>query len=158
MKPGRDKVGSPVVRCPEEIPCNVCEPACPSGALRIGQDIVGKVEFSEQRCTGCGLCVAACPALAITLVNKTYTREEALVTFPYERLPIPEEGDIVLAVDDKGKPLTSVRVVRVDKRKNYDRTVLVSVALSREDLERVRDIILPLERHREVDEEKCAAA
>jgi len=103
---------------------------------------VGKVEFVGERCTGCGLCVAACPALAIILVNTAYAPEEALATFPYERLPMPKEGEIVLAVDEKGKSLTSVRVVRVDKRKTYDSTALVSVALPRKFLKQARDIVL----------------
>jgi len=39
--------------------------------LRIGEDVIlGKVVIDEERCTGCGFCVKACPSNALEVLDK----------------------------------------------------------------------------------------
>ena len=94
-----------VIECVQEIPCNPCENACHFGAIEIGEQITNLPVLHEEKCTGCGLCVANCPGLAITVIDKTYSDTEAVIEFPFEYLPLPAVGDIVDAVSRGGEVL-----------------------------------------------------
>lgn len=118
-----------VIECPEEIPCNPCETACPHGAIQIGKPITRRPELDPARCTGCGLCVAACPGLAIFLVKEE--GDTAEVTFPYEFLPVPRVGDLVTAVNREGQPLAAAPVVAVRQVCTSDGTWLITLAVPR---------------------------
>ena len=61
-----------VIECIQEIPCNPCEAACRFGAIQIGDPITNLPKLIENKCTGCGICVANCPGLAIFIINKVY--------------------------------------------------------------------------------------
>lgn len=54
-----------VIECVEEIPCNLCEAACPYGAIEVGEPIINLPTLLEDKCTGCGVCIASCPGLDI---------------------------------------------------------------------------------------------
>ena len=84
-----------VIECVQEIPCNPCEKACPFGAITVGQPITNLPVIDENKCTGCGACLAKCPGLAIFRVQKNYTDTTAMIEFPYEYLPVPEAGATV---------------------------------------------------------------
>ncbi len=74
----------PLIRCVQEIPCNPCVDACPKGSILIpGENIMGLPRF-EGDCVGCLKCVAACPALAITLVQPSERRGRSKVVIPFE--------------------------------------------------------------------------
>jgi ferredoxin len=46
---------------------------------KIGQDILlGAVRIDQEKCTGCGLCVGACAAGALKLVDKKARMDEVL--------------------------------------------------------------------------------
>jgi ferredoxin-type protein NapF len=49
--------------------CRSCEDRCETGAIRFTprQGRPAKPEITESRCTGCGECVASCPAYAISM-------------------------------------------------------------------------------------------
>lgn len=51
------------------IACRACEDACPHAALRFRPRLGGgaEVQVDDSRCTGCGACVAPCPAGAVSL-------------------------------------------------------------------------------------------
>lgn len=57
---------------PQGITCRVCETACEAAALRFRPRPGGRaqVTVSEHSCTGCGGCVAVCPAAAITMATR----------------------------------------------------------------------------------------
>ena len=58
-----------VIECVEEIPCNPCETSCPHGAITVGLPITRLPVLEAEKCRGCGLCIAACPGLAVYLIN-----------------------------------------------------------------------------------------
>jgi Fe-S-cluster-containing hydrogenase component 2 len=117
-----------VIECPQEIPCNPCEPACPRGAITVGTPITNVPVLDASKCTGCGQCIAACPGLAIFVVNHSHSGSEATVAFPYEYLPLPRVGDIVRGVDRTGTPRCDARVVSVVSPPRYDHTAVITVA------------------------------
>ena len=117
-----------VIECIEEIPCNPCETSCPKGSITIGKPITNLPYIDFHRCSGCGICVAACPGLAIYLKDYTYSEEDALITFPFEYIPLPELGKTVILVDRQGQAVCEGIVKKVNCSKAFQETVLVSVA------------------------------
>jgi len=48
--------------------CRVCPEHCDAGAIRfLTPAAIGYPEIDEQKCTGCGACVAPCPTRAISI-------------------------------------------------------------------------------------------
>ncbi len=124
----------PVIRCVQEIPCDPCIHICPKDMIEMPKDeIFGLPEVIGDECTGCSLCVAACPGLAITLVDVRKEGPEGLVTVPFELLELKVKvGDQVEAVDTDGKFVSRAKVEKVTKRKAYDRTILVTLKVPKE--------------------------
>lgn len=127
-----------VIECVQEIPCNPCEAACPFGAIRVGDQITDLPRLDEDKCTGCGTCVAACPGLAIFTVDLTYSDTEAAVEFPYEYRPLPQAGDIVTATDRAGRPVCTGKVLRIRQAKAFMHTCVVQLAVPKEMAQTVR--------------------
>ncbi|WP_326975509.1 4Fe-4S binding protein [Caproicibacter sp. BJN0012] len=129
-----------VIECTRQIPCNPCEGACNFGAIHIGEPITNLPCLDENKCTGCGMCVARCPGLAIFVVDKTYSATQGTVSFPYEYYPTPQKGQEVEAVDRSGKAVGKGTVVRVLNPQSFDRTPVVTVAVDLDKVEEVRSI------------------
>ncbi len=129
-----------VIECIEEIPCNPCELSCPRGAIKIGYPITNLPCLDEEKCIGCGLCIAKCPGLAIFVEDRTYSEEEALVSFPFEFVPLPEEGSFVRCVDRTGKTVCEAVIHRVEKGKQSDQTVVITVRVKKDFAHSVRSI------------------
>lgn len=121
-----------VFECFQKIPCNPCQKACPSGAIKELIDINDRPQVDNDKCTGCGICVSKCPGLAIFIVDETYSDTEALVKLPYEFLPIPEEGSFVTALDREGHPVCRAQVQKVLNTKFQDRTAVISLIVPKE--------------------------
>ena len=130
-----------VIECVEAIPCNPCEPACPHGAIVVGSPITNVPVLDEEKCIGCGLCIAACPGLAIFMVDLSRTDGLAAVSFPYEYLPLPRPGDEVRAVDREGVVRCRARVIRVLRPARNDRTPVITVTVPRELADQVRGLL-----------------
>ncbi|SHK09741.1 4Fe-4S binding domain-containing protein [Geosporobacter subterraneus DSM 17957] len=126
-----------VIECIEEIPCNPCETSCPKGSISIGKPITNLPRIDFNRCSGCGICVAACPGLAIYIKDYTYSQDEALVTFPYEYIPLPEPGDTVILVNRQGQEICEGLVKKVNSAKAFQQTTLVSVSYPKQHFEEV---------------------
>ena len=135
-------VGQPYVaiECPQEIPCNPCETACPRHAITVGEPIIRLPSLDPSKCTGCGLCVAACPGLAIFLIDPTFGDQEGTVSLPYEFLPLPQVPQQVRVLDRDGRDVGQGRVVKVRTLKAYDATPVVTVAVPLELLSTARHI------------------
>ena len=127
-----------VIECIQEIPCNPCESACRFSAIVVGEPITNLPRLVEDKCRGCGECIPVCPGLAIFLVNKTYSSEEATVWVPYEYLPLPEVGDAVDALDRRGERVCGGRVIRIANPERNDSTVVVTLAIPKNFSDQVR--------------------
>jgi len=119
-----------VVECFQKIPCNPCATSCPSGAFVRDNDINELPVLDWEKCTGCGICVALCPGLAIFIVD--CSGEMATVRLPYELLPLPTAGQEVQGLGRDGAVLCDAKVLRVQNAASQDRTAIVWLEVPRE--------------------------
>ena len=112
------------IECIEEIPCNPCETSCPQGALLVGQPITKLPVLDREKCTACGLCIPACPGLAVVI--KSLEGEKAKIRFPWEYLPAPVKGDDVEMVDRLGSPVCRGIVISVFNPARNNRTAVIT--------------------------------
>ena len=80
--------------------------------------------------------------MAIFVVDMTYSDREATVQLPYEFLPLPRKGELVTALDREGKAVCSARVVNVRNPKKFDHTVVITIAVPKDQAMNVRNIAL----------------
>jgi len=135
----------PILRCEQEIPCNPCTEVCVKDSITIPEGtIVGRPKFVGD-CVGCLKCVAVCPGLAITLVDRRLdpTGASAKVTVPWE---MPDgavrPGDTVPTTGREGEPVGSAKVVRILSGKALNRRRLVVLDVPAADADRVAGIRL----------------
>lgn len=131
-----------VIECVQEIPCDVCRSICPHDAINVPK-VNSLPILLEEQCIGCGICLPFCPGLAIFLIDIHYSNTEALISFPYEFLPLPTKGSMVDATDRMGQVVTKGRIVRIITRDDFDKTVTVSIAVPQKYAQKVRGIRLP---------------
>jgi len=129
-----------LIECFQNIPCNPCETSCAQNAITVGKPITNLPVLDADRCIGCGICVAACPGLAIFLLDMTFSANEALVTIPYEYFPLPKKGDEVCAVNETGETLCRARIYRVRNPERFDKTALVSIVVPKRFACEIREI------------------
>jgi len=129
-----------LIECVQEIPCNPCEDACPFHSIHIGNPITNLPKLDPEKCTGCGLCIAACSGLAIFVVNKAYSETEATVSFPFEYLPLPEKGSEVQAVNRAGEYVCMGTVDKIMNPAKNDHTPVVTIIIPKEHADTVRSI------------------
>lgn len=128
------------IHCIEPIPCNPCETACPFGAITIGKDITNLPMVDADKCKGCAICLAKCPGLAIRLIDKDYSKEESIVAFPYEYLPIPEKGENVSATNILGQVVGKGIVYKVQKPLKEDPTRIIYLIVGKDIADKVHSI------------------
>ncbi len=125
-----DKDLYPVIRCAQEIPCNPCTEACIKQSIKIPEaTMMGRPQFNGK-CIGCLRCVAICPGLAITLVDKTYdhTKKTARVVIPWE---MPEgtikPGETVTTTGMEGELIGKAKVHAIKEAAWQNKRKLVSL-------------------------------
>lgn len=141
--PGRERMEKgrvACVECVQEIPCNPCESICRFGAITIGDQITNLPVLHEDKCTGCGLCVANCPGLAITIIDCSYSDTESAIDFPFEYLPLPEPDDIVDAVGRDGAVICQGKILKVTKLPAYAGTAVIRMAVPTQYIDDVRSM------------------
>ena len=90
-------------------------------------DINDTPRVDWTKCTGCTLCVSACPGLACLVIDLTFSEENALYKLPYEMLPLPVKGQKVQRLDREGAFLAEGTVENVTQPRK-DRTHVVHVS------------------------------
>jgi Fe-S-cluster-containing hydrogenase component 2 len=128
----RQKGPVAVIECIQDIPCNPCEASCRAGAITVGEDITNLPSLDEEKCVGCQTCVPICPGQAIFMVDESLPNGRATVMMPYEFLPLPDEGEIVTALDRSGKKLGDAKVTSVRKTERMDETAVVTIEVPKE--------------------------
>ena len=127
-----------ICECVECIPCNPCETACRFGAITVGENISSIPHIESDKCTGCGLCISACSGLALFIIDKSYSRDVASVSFPFEYLPLPDVGDTVDATDRSGESICKGIVKKIVFTKRSDRTTVVTLEVPKKFVDEVR--------------------
>ena len=120
------------IECLEDIPCNPCESSCNVGAIIVGEDITNLPHLDGEKCVACQACVYICPGQAIFMVDESLDNSRATVMLPYEYRPLPEEGEVVTALDRAGRELGDAKVVAVRHTKRMDATATVTIEVSNE--------------------------
>ena len=131
-----------VIECAQEIPCNPCVDACKYGAIVIEGSITELPILIEDKCIGCGSCLAICPGQAIFLVDMTYSDAEGTVNVPYEYVPLPKAGDIVDGLNRGGEVVCQAEVKHVVNAKVNDRTPIVTLIVPKDMVMEVRSLRL----------------
>ena len=125
---GENKGVYPVIHCLQEIPCNPCMTVCPKGLITTeGHPVMGLPEYSEG-CIGCRKCVAICPGLAVTLVDRRKDPENPVVTIPWELGEwTVEQGGTVTLTGWEGDILGRGEVIGLRAAQGYPGTMLLDL-------------------------------
>jgi Fe-S-cluster-containing hydrogenase component 2 len=129
-----------IIECFQEIPCDPCSSYCPKNAISNMTNIIDIPKLDYDKCNGCGICSAACPGLAIFIVDISYSDDKAVVKIPYEFLPQPIEGDILQALNREGEVIGQCEVLKIQKFRNNEKTPLVSLIVDKAMAMEVRNI------------------
>lgn len=128
----RDQGVVPIIECTQNIPCDPCQDVCPKGCIKVNGAITSiPVLDDSAACSGCGMCVAACPGQAIFLVDEGYASGYASVAIPYELYPLPAPGDRGNALGRSGNILGEVEVIKVRTTKAMDETAVLTMKVPR---------------------------
>jgi thioredoxin reductase/Fe-S-cluster-containing hydrogenase component 2 len=130
-----------LIECFQQIPCNACEVACPHRAIAV-QNLGTPPHVNQEKCRGCGVCIPRCPGLAIFVVDPNFSRDEAVISFPYEFLPLPAKHSIVEGTDRLGRVVTKSRVLNVIGDEHSDHTAVVSIVVPRKSVHQVRGMTI----------------
>lgn len=126
--------GVAILECIQEIPCNPCVDSCPVNSISM-KDINAPPINNYDTCIACGKCVGICPGLAIFVVKTQ--QHTALITLPYEFLPVPKKGDFVEALDREGTVRDTGIVQRVIRQ---GKTYVITIEVKKELAMDVRNI------------------
>ncbi len=118
----------PVIHCLQEIPCNPCMTVCPKGLITTeGHPVMGLPEYSEG-CIGCRKCVAVCPGLAVTLVDRRKDTENPVVTIPWELGEwMVKPGETLTLTDWEGEILGQGTALGLREAPGYPGTMLLDI-------------------------------
>ncbi|NLF79957.1 MAG: 4Fe-4S binding protein [Clostridia bacterium] len=121
-----------IAECFQRIPCDPCARRCPRGAFSIGEDINDLPRWDAELCDGCGDCIALCPGMAIFGVDMTYSKDQALVSLPFEFVPRPKPGQMALGLDRGGRELGWFEVADVKCGGEGNKTYVIALKAPRE--------------------------
>ncbi len=134
----------PIIECIEEIPCNPCETVCNRNLIKVGTPITNcpRLIDPDGECTGCAQCIVICPGLAVFIVDKTFSAQEAAISLPYEELPLPEKGVKIIGIDRAGKAVCEGQVHKILSSKKLNHTNVVTIIVPKEHADDVRHFLV----------------
>ncbi|MBI3534237.1 MAG: 4Fe-4S dicluster domain-containing protein [Deltaproteobacteria bacterium] len=97
------------IECFEHIPCNLCEKACPEGAIKLTKD--RDSVLTESKCTGCGICLTICPSQSIALVHEKENNSISEITLPTQGSFDFKSGNSITLLNRRGESLESGKVL-----------------------------------------------
>jgi ferredoxin len=97
------------IECVEAIGCRVCEKSCPAQAIQIDRE--KKTFLLEDRCTGCGFCLQACPSQVPVMIEGEGKGSYTTLVFPWTEKPLLRKGERVSLLSRKGEVLAQGRVL-----------------------------------------------
>jgi ferredoxin len=97
------------IECVEAIGCRVCEKSCPAQAIQIDRE--KKTFLLEERCTGCGFCLQACPSQVPVMIEGEGKGSYTTLVFPWTEKPLLKKGERVSLLSRKGEVLAQGRVL-----------------------------------------------
>ncbi|MCD6594829.1 4Fe-4S binding protein [bacterium] len=116
-----------IIECFQEIPCDPCFASCRKGAIKPFDNINDLPKIDFDLCDGCSLCVAACPGLAIFIVDYTYSDDNALLKIPHEFVPLPQKDEVVKLLNRNGEIVCDGWIVRSVKFRDKTNVLWVEV-------------------------------
>lgn len=145
-----------VIECFREIPCDPCYHSCRFRAIKPFESLNDIPRVDWDKCTGCGVCVAACPGLAVFVVDETFSDTDCLIAMPYEFVPLPDKGDPVYLLDRSGNKVGQGVAHRVVPGRKPQGTPVVWVRAPKELSMEARNLVPVGKREAERDEKVCA--
>jgi Fe-S-cluster-containing hydrogenase component 2 len=130
-----------LIECTQKIPCNPCEDACPFKAITIGRPISQIPRVDYNKCTGCGICISSCPGLAIFVFGCT-SNHKCRISIPYEMLPLPEKGQVVMLLNRKGDQIGEGKIVNIENLERNNLTVIITLETDMTGSLDVRNILI----------------
>ena len=118
------KKGVAITECLQPIPCNPCKEVCPTNAIKM-DNINDPPKVDYDKCIGCSLCIEICPGLAMFVVR--IRGNKAMISLPYEMIPIPERGQRVKALDREGN-IVGEAIVKAIK---HGRTNVITIEVDK---------------------------
>jgi NADPH-dependent 2,4-dienoyl-CoA reductase/sulfur reductase-like enzyme/ferredoxin len=133
----------PILRCAQEIPCNPCTDVCITDGIAIPEGtLLGRPRLVGD-CVGCLKCVAICPGLAISLVDRRHdpAGTRARVTVPWE---MPDDlvrvGAEVPTTGYEGETVGTGKVLRILSGKSLNKRRLLVLEVPVADAEKVAGV------------------
>lgn len=131
-----------LIDCPQDIPCNPCEKACPTGAIVIGEKINQPPDYKPAKCIGCGKCLFVCPGRAIMLVQYNYSETSSKLSIPFEFLPEPKIDEELELLNKNGDFVCKGRVLGTKYFEDKDKASLLELEVKKEHTFNVRSVRL----------------
>jgi ferredoxin len=98
------------LECLEPVPCRACADACPESAIEVAE-LTSLPKLLADKCTGCGACVAACPAGAAVMARELPDNQKTRYFLPDDTKEIWKQGRSVELINRRGDRLGSGRVI-----------------------------------------------
>ena len=105
---------------------------------RMRQGRVAVIECVQE--IPCNPCSFSCKFNAITIIDKSYSDKEVVIDFPFEYLPLPQEHQVVDAVNRYGEVVYKGIIKKVKQVKAYAGTTVVSMIIPIEFADEVRSM------------------
>lgn len=104
------------LECFDDIPCDLCQRACPEDAIDIQRTRKnGKLEIPqfliESKCTGCMKCVTACPSSAANLIHEKEDGGNSVLTLKWLGKKVWKKGEVAQLLNRKSEILGTGRVI-----------------------------------------------